>query len=89
MVFRAIPVHGRQIFDNEMNLLILSEEGIKAIKDELKLRDSGTTPHEAMYDWVDLNHAFFKVSSLWFYNGVIQQDFRTTKKTGNLRLQTK
>ncbi|WP_428911434.1 ABC transporter substrate-binding protein [Niallia sp. Krafla_26] len=49
---------GGQYFDDQMNPLITNELGIKALTDLVNLNDSGATPPNSMYDWIDLNHAF-------------------------------
>lgn len=50
---------GGQYFDpSTMKPLIASPTGVKALSDWIHLVDSGATPPHAMYDWIDLNHAF-------------------------------
>lgn len=49
---------GGQYFDDQMNPQIQSELGIKALQDLIDLNDSGATPTNSMYDWIDLNNAF-------------------------------
>ena len=49
---------GGQYFDANMNPLIESQEGIKALQDLINLNGSGATPSNSMYDWIDLNNSF-------------------------------
>ncbi|WP_234978370.1 ABC transporter substrate-binding protein [Bacillus tuaregi] len=49
---------GGKYFDEEMNPLIQEELGIKALQDLINLNDSGATPPNSMYDWIDLNNTF-------------------------------
>ncbi len=49
---------GGQYFDNDMNPQIQNQQGIKALQDLINLNDSGATPPNSMYDWIDLNNAF-------------------------------
>jgi multiple sugar transport system substrate-binding protein len=49
---------GGQYFDTNMNPLIQNVNGIKALQDLINLNNSGSTPPNAMYDWIDLNNAF-------------------------------
>ncbi|WP_027417067.1 extracellular solute-binding protein [Aneurinibacillus terranovensis] len=49
---------GGRYFDEKMNPLIDQPKGVQALKDWINLKDSGATPPEAMYDWIDLNNAF-------------------------------
>jgi len=49
---------GGKYFDEEMNPLIQNELGVKALQDLIDLNDSGATPPNSMYDWIDLNNAF-------------------------------
>lgn len=51
---------GGSYFDEFMKPLILSNEGIKALDDLVRLNDSGATPKDSMYDWIDLNNAFLQ-----------------------------
>ena len=49
---------GGTYFDEQMNPMIDNELGIKALQDLVQLNDSGATPPDSMYDWIDLNHSF-------------------------------
>lgn len=49
---------GGKYFDDQMNPLIQSELGIKALQDLINLNDNGVTPPNSMYDWIDLNNSF-------------------------------
>ncbi|WP_338448937.1 extracellular solute-binding protein [Niallia oryzisoli] len=49
---------GGQYFDEEMNPLIQNELAVIALQDLIDLNDSGATPPNSMYDWIDLNNAF-------------------------------
>lgn len=51
---------GGQYFDENMTPQINSELGIKALEDWVALRNSGATPPNTMYDWIDLNNAFLQ-----------------------------
>lgn len=51
---------GGSYFDENMKPLIKSNEGIKALDDLVLLNDSGATPKNSMYDWIDLNNAFLQ-----------------------------
>jgi multiple sugar transport system substrate-binding protein len=51
---------GGQYFDENMHPLIKSEQGIKALQDLIILNDSGATPPNSMYDWIDLNNSFLQ-----------------------------
>lgn len=51
---------GGQFFDKDMNPLINQELGVKALEDWMALQESGATPPDAMYDWIDLNNAFLQ-----------------------------
>ena len=51
---------GGKYFDEQMNPLIQNELGVKALQDLVNLNDSGATPPNSMYDWIDLNHAFLQ-----------------------------
>lgn len=49
---------GGKYFDEEMNPLIQNDLGIKALQDLVNLNNSGSTPPNSMYDWIDLNNSF-------------------------------
>lgn len=49
---------GGKYFDKNMNPMIQSKTGIKALQELLNLNNSGATPPNSMYDWIDLNNAF-------------------------------
>lgn len=49
---------GAKYFDENMMPLINSEAGITALQELINLNDSGATPPNSMYDWIDLNNAF-------------------------------
>jgi multiple sugar transport system substrate-binding protein len=49
---------GGHYFDKNMNPMINTKEGKKALEDLIYLNDSGATPPNSMYDWIDLNNAF-------------------------------
>lgn len=49
---------GGKYFDSKMHPQIQSELGMKALQDLINLNDSGATPPNSMYDWIDLNTAF-------------------------------
>lgn len=49
---------GGKFFDEQMNPQINNEFGIKALQGLIDLNDSGATPPNSMYDWIDLNNAF-------------------------------
>lgn len=49
---------GDKYFDKDMNPLITGKDGVKALQDLINLNDSGATPPNSMYDWIDLNNAF-------------------------------
>lgn len=49
---------GGKYFDEEMNPLIQSKLGVKALQDLVNLNDNGSTPPNSMYDWIDLNNSF-------------------------------
>ena len=51
---------GGTYFDEQMNPMIDNELGIKALQDLFQLNDSGATPPDSMYDWIDLNHSFLQ-----------------------------
>ncbi|WP_458414451.1 ABC transporter substrate-binding protein [Schinkia sp. CFF1] len=51
---------GGKYFDENMHPLITSKEGVRAIKEQLAIENSGATPPQSMYDWVDLNNAFLQ-----------------------------
>ncbi len=49
---------GGKYFDENMKPLITSNEAVQALQDLVDLNDSGATPPNSMYDWIDLNNAF-------------------------------
>lgn len=49
---------GGKYFDEEMNPMIQNDLGIKALQDLVNLNNSGSTPPNSMYDWIDLNNSF-------------------------------
>ncbi|NMD71317.1 extracellular solute-binding protein [Bacillus sp. DNRA2] len=49
---------GGRYFDEHMKPLITTHEGIQALQELIDLNDSGSTPPNSMYDWIDLNNAF-------------------------------
>lgn len=51
---------GGQYFDKNMNPLINSSLGVEALQEWVNLKESGATPPDAMYDWIDLNNAFLQ-----------------------------
>lgn len=51
---------GGKYFDEDMHPLITSKEGIRSIEEQMALENSGATPSQSMFDWVDLNNAFLQ-----------------------------
>lgn len=51
---------GGQYFDENMNPLIQNTLGVEALQSWIDLRNSGATPPNAMYDWIDLNNVFLQ-----------------------------
>lgn len=51
---------GGQYFDENMNPLIQSQNGVQALQQLVDLVHSGATPPNSMYDWIDLNNAFLQ-----------------------------
>lgn len=51
---------GGTYFDENMNPLIHSKLGVEALQEWVNLKNSGATPPDAMYDWIDLNNAFLQ-----------------------------
>lgn len=49
---------GAKYFNGNMQPLIANELGVKALQELINLNDSGATPPNSMYDWIDLNNAF-------------------------------
>lgn len=51
---------GGNYFDKDMNPQINNSLGKKALQDWINLQQSGATPPNAMYDWIDLNNVFLQ-----------------------------
>lgn len=51
---------GGKYFDANMKPTIQSDIGIQALQDLVDLNNSGATPPNSMYDWIDLNNAFLQ-----------------------------
>lgn len=49
---------GGQYFDDQMHPMIQGRKGVKALQEWINLQNSGATPPESMYDWIDLNNVF-------------------------------
>lgn len=49
---------GGTYFDDDMNPLIQSNLGVRALQELVALNNSGATPPNSMYDWIDLNNSF-------------------------------
>jgi len=49
---------GGKYFDRNMNPMIQGKLGVQALQELIQLKDSGATPPNAMYDWIDLNNVF-------------------------------
>lgn len=78
---------GGAFFDSEtMEPLIDSQKGITAVRDEIALQDSGATPPKSMYDWVDLNNAFFQGELAMVLQWSDTARFSYDKKTWNSKV---
>lgn len=51
---------GGRFFDDNMKPTIAGKEGKEALQEWIALQESGATPPNAMYDWIDLNHVFLQ-----------------------------
>ncbi|MDQ0155524.1 ABC transporter substrate-binding protein [Robertmurraya andreesenii] len=51
---------GGKYFDENMNPQIQSKLGVESLQSWIDLRNSGATPPNAMYDWIDLNNVFLQ-----------------------------
>lgn len=82
---------GGQYFDEDMHPLITSEEGIRAIEEQLALEESGATPPKSMFDWVDLNNAFLQgnVAMVVQFSDTARFSYDVNEETWNSKISGK